>query len=218
MAIADLTRVKKRVIQILGANRAAYSAGVGTGNSGIGAYRNDDEISDACFEADSMVIVQGYFASRLSLRNRFFKTSSPLAHGDPLPEFAGLIGTVEYTADGTNWRQSMAAASKQDIIALARPGTATYVGAGSSAGHHFIEDGAIYHTSKQVRVKYPEYNRTTSALQSYVAHEPAIISGALMLLYKESSQHAADYYAGIFSAQIEAIRAGALQLAPAQTL
>lgn len=209
MALASLTRVKSRVIQILNANRAAYAATIGTGNNGIGAYKSDVEINDAVLEADALVITDGYFQGVQSLRKRFFVTSTNLLSGAQLPEFTGIIGKAEYSPNGSFWFASNEADSKTDVLGGSLGNG--YVGANTFIGHHFFEEGYVYHTSPFFRIEYPSYTKTTD-LQSLDAHESALVAGALMLLYKESSLHSADYYGKLFFDLLEKIKAGSLRM------
>lgn len=210
MALADLSRVKKRFIQILGANRLAYANTIGTGNAGIGSVRYDQELTDILLEADALVITEGYFQSLMSLRNRFLTVSANIANGDKLPEFVGIIGKSEYSIDGVTWYLSQDAVSKEDVINAARLGTG-YTSAADFAGHHFFEEGYAFHSSPYFRVEYPNYTKTT-ALQSLEVHEPLVISGGLMLAYKDSSIHAADYYQNLFHSLLERVKQGNLRM------
>lgn len=208
MALANLARCQQYLIQLLNANRLAYASTVGVGNAGIGAYKYTAEITDALLMADGLVVTEGYFQSEQSLRNRFLVNSTNIPNGSKLPEFIGVIGACEFSEDGINWNPSAEADSRQDVIgANALSG---YVGA-AMRGHHFIDELIVYHTSPFFRVSYPSYTKTTD-LQSLDAHEPAVICGAAELLYKESSLHAADYYAKLRSELLERIRAGSLRM------
>lgn len=211
MALADLLRVKNRFIQILGANRLAYSNLVGTANAGISVWKYDQELTDILIDADAIVCTEGYFQSEFSLRNRFFVQSANIVNGAKLPEFVGTIGKAEYSTDGgITWQQSQLADSKEDVVSGARLG-ASYISANAFAGHHFFENGYAYHTSQSFRVEYPKYEKTT-ALQILDVHEPALLSTALGLAYKDSSIHAADYYNAKAEYLLDRIRQGSLQM------
>lgn len=209
MALANLARCQQYLIQLLNANRLAYATTVGAGNAGIGAYKFTAEITDALLFADGLVVTEGYFQSDMSLRSRFLVNSTSIANGSKLPEFIGVIGACEFSDDGTNWKPSQEADSKQDVIGAAQFGG--YVGASAMRGHHFIEELIVYHTSPFFRISYPSYTKTTD-LQALDAHEPAIIAGAAEFLYKESSLHAADYYGKLRGELLERIRSGSLRM------
>ena len=199
-----------RFISILGANRLAYAAVVGTGNAGIGAYKFQQELVDIMLDADSIVVTQGYFQSEQPLRNRFLTPSVNLPNGAKLPEFEGLIGKAEYSTDGINWLDSKEALAKQDVVGARAHGSG-YISAAAFAGHHFIDGDYVFHTSPFFRVEYPLYAKTTS-LQCLVNHEPALISTALGLAYKESNLHAAEWYEKKGEYLLERIRQGSMRM------
>lgn len=93
MALADLTAVKKRLIQLLNANPGTWSASV---SGDVGAFFSDEELTQACLEADEWIATRGYFPSvngRLSVA--FEVTSSPLSDGGDLPFGHGDLSKVE---------------------------------------------------------------------------------------------------------------------------
>lgn len=92
-ALADLTNVQKRVIQILNANQSAFTTTV-SGN--VGAFPYDAEINLAILEADEEVCVSGYFQSQNdSLSNPFAVTTAPLLDQDQVPFHHGTLNKVE---------------------------------------------------------------------------------------------------------------------------
>jgi len=193
MALALLSSVTTRLIQILNANRSSYSSSVGTGASGKGAYPFQQEVVDAAIQADGLTISEGYFQSRkAALRNRFFVDSANLADGAKLPEFDGIIGKAEWSTDGVTWKPSQEAQSKDDVVQAKQVG-AGYVGTAAFYGLHFFEDGYIFHTSPFFRISYPAYTKTT-ALQANENHEPLIIAWACELLYKEAANAPFEWY------------------------
>lgn len=212
MAVATLAKVLPPVIQLLNANRAAYSSSVGTGANALGAFPFDAEISEAALRADGHVIVEGYFKSLQSFRARFLSASINIANGGRLPEFPGLMGKAEYSLDNVTFKPSREA-EKDDILGAAESGS--YVGANSFAGLHYIdkEAGVVYHTSPYFRIEHPIYVRTT-VLQANEYHEPAIICWTLAFLAKDRSNAAFDYYSTLGAALIEQIRGGEVDLEP----
>jgi hypothetical protein len=204
MALADFTRVKKRIIQILGANDTAYGATV-SGN--MGAFPYDQEITDACLESDAMICTESYFAHP-TLGTRFHSTSGTLANGDALPEFIGRHGKVELQDSDGNWGPGAPADSKDSVVNLVRYGTGFLGGAENIEGLYFIDRGYIFHSSTGARVKYPAYTKTAS-LQSLDMHEQALIAGALMMLYKHGSPLHSEpnsaFYGQFFEKQKERI-------------
>ena len=92
-ALADLTNVQKRVIQILNANQSAFATTV---SGTVGAFPYDAEINLAILEADEEVAISGYFQSvNDSLANPFVVTSIPLSDRDNVPWHHGTIKAVE---------------------------------------------------------------------------------------------------------------------------
>lgn len=212
MALATLANLKPPLIQILNANRGSYSSSVGTGADRMGAYPFDQEVVDALLRADGHVITEGYFLSKMALRDRFFVPSSNLANGDQLPEFQGLIGKCEYSLDGVTWSPSVESQSKDDVVG-ARASGAAYVGANAFAGQHFIDDadGCVYHSSPFFRIEYPAYTRTT-VLQANQGHDGAILAFAVAFLYKERSNAAFEYYKSLADDLLARIVNGAMKL------
>jgi hypothetical protein len=208
MALASLRRVKKRAIQILNANRGAYSDFVGTGANRTGAYPFDDELTDAALEADGLVITEAYFQTD-NLRSRFLETSGNLDSGANLEDFTGRIGKAQWSTNGNDWQDSELAKTKADVTQAVKLGD--YVSATAFQGLHFFAEGCVFHTSPYFRFQYPFYSRRT-ILQAWDYHEPAIIAGMLKLLYKDSSVYNAEYYSKIFDASLARIIAGATNL------
>jgi len=219
MALALLANTSPRLIQLLNANRGSYSSSIGTGATGIGAYPFQQEIVDAQIEADGLLITQGYFQTAKSpLRNRFLTQSANLADGDKLPEFDGLIGKCEWSSNGSAWRASDLAKSKADVTEARQNGS--YVGAAAFYGLHWFDEqeGYIFHTSPFFRLFYPSYTKT-AVLQANENHVPAIIAGALMLLYKDSSNAMHEFYTNLWEAMLaRVVSSGALRLGKVSAL
>lgn len=211
MALATIASTAPVIIQILNANRVAYSASVGTGANQLGAYKFDQEITDALLRADGHIITEGYFKSKESLRKRFFQVSVNLATGDQLPEFDGFIGKAQYSLDQLVWRTSVEV-PRDDILGATQVGG--YVGtANIFNGQHFIdeEQGVVYHASPYFRIEYPFYTRT-AALQCLQNHEPAIIAWALVFLYKDRSNTNFPHYSELAQFLLQSIRAGRMKM------
>lgn len=210
MVLALLANILPPLVQILNANRAAYSSSVGTGANRMGAYPFDQEIVDAVLRADGHVVTEGYFHSKMSLRKRFLVASANIANAGQLPEFQGLIGKAEYSIDGVVWKASVQA-SRDDVAGAAAQGS--YVGVTSFAGHHFIDEGEgiAYHTSPFFRIEHPSYTRTT-VLQASQSHDAAIIAWALTFLYKERSNAAFEHYKGLADFLLERVIAGSMKM------
>ncbi len=99
--IADLTTVKERLLQLIGASPGVWSATV---SSGIGAFPSDAEIQQACLEADSIVAVQGYAQSANdSLANPFQVTTAPNVDRAAVPFHHGELSKVEVAKSTQNF-------------------------------------------------------------------------------------------------------------------
>lgn len=211
MALAQLSSTKPRIIQLLNANRLSYAATVGTGANAIGAFKYDQEVTDALIQADGIIITDDYFMSdQPQLRNRFLTDSPNLADGAKIPEFHGKPGRAEWSTDGITWKASQAQASKDDVVQMTQLGA--YIGSTAKHGMHFISDeGYVFHGSPYFRISYPAYTKTT-ALQALEAHEPAIIACALGLLYKDNSVAAHQFYWQQYMFLSERVRAGSVRM------
>lgn len=215
MSLALIANVKNAVVQLLNANRGAYTSTVGTtAATGIGAFPFDQEVTDAIIRADGHVITEGYFNSRSVLRKRFFVASANLVNGERIPEFQGLIGKVEYSQDGVTWYLSREA-EKDDVIGAVSSGAAYIGNPAAFSGQHFIDDaeGVIYHSSPYCRLEYPLYTRT-SVLQANEGHEQAIIATAMKFLAKERSNAAFEYYSAMSDELLARIVAGQTKIVP----
>lgn len=204
MALASFSRVKKRVIQLLGANNSDYVDYV---DGQMGAFPYDQELIDAALEADAQLVTEAYFPHP-TLSTSFYTTVSGLANGAALPGFLGRTGKVELKNAGGVWELGTEAQSIDDINNLIRYG-ASYLGAGNYEGMYKLDgSGYIYHTSNEARVAYPVYTKT-SALQSLDMHESALIAGTLMMLYKFGSpfhsEAGAQFYMQFFENQKQKI-------------
>lgn len=204
MATANFERVKKRVIQILGANASGYSDTV---DGEMDAFAYDQEIIDAALEADARLITEGYFYNP-TLASAFETVSGELDSGATIPQFYGLMQAVELKDDGV-WTDGIPAQSKADVIQLNRYGAA-YLGAENIAGWFFVEGTTIFHTSEKARVTYPSYTKTAD-LQALEMHETAIIAGTLSILYKPGSPFHSEanwqHYSALFEQQVARIAA-----------
>jgi hypothetical protein len=212
MDLATLANLKPPLIQILNANRGAYSANVGTGANRNGAYPFDDEITEALLRADGHIITEGYFKSRnASLREVFLTASGNLATGAKLPAFVGLLGKVEYSLDNITFKPSQQVDSKADIIGAYEAGS--YVAATAFAGIHHIpaDEAVVYHASPYLRVNYPVYERTAE-LQAFNAHDAAILAWAIAFLYKDRSQAGFDHYVKLADFLLSRIIDGSMQM------
>lgn len=101
MALADLTTVKERLIALLNANPGTWSATV-SGN--VGAFPSNEEIQQACLEADSNVACQGYANSvNDSLANPFQVTTLPFSDRDNVPFHHGDLSKVELSKNALTY-------------------------------------------------------------------------------------------------------------------
>lgn len=93
MALADITVVKKRVDEILGANPTAYSA---SPSGTVGAFQYSEEINQVVLESDEFIATRAYFNSiNRDLAKDFLTFSGALAPGDSMPFHYGQISKIE---------------------------------------------------------------------------------------------------------------------------
>jgi hypothetical protein len=212
MAVADITRIQKRVVQLLNARSSDvnYSASPSGKNT---AFLSTQEITDAILEADAMVVIQGILASvDHPLRAAFLVASANLASGAAIPECVGPIGRVDLSQDGSTWTPGIW--NGKDDVLMGRMFTTTplpYTQTSGFIGYYNLSDNSIYHTSTHARIYLPQFTRT-SACQAHEGLESAIIAGAIMLLKKDSSNAEHDYYQTQFFNMLPIIRAGSLNV------
>lgn len=192
MATALLADVKPRIIEILNANPGVWSDTV---SGDVGAFSHDQEISQAIFEAEEKIAVEGYFQSvNQSLAAPFLTYTPDLVSNQRIPAMRGGYRAVELKEIAGVWRRGIEAKHVDDITNAAAVGT-SYVGANSFNFLYKIADGKIYTTSGFARIEYPEYTRT-AVLQINRAEEFLLIATTIRLLTKNSSPVPFEYYSG----------------------
>lgn len=197
MAVADITRIKKRLIAILraGPRNAAYSATVGT-TTGTARYPSDQELTDAILEADARVVAAIIETIGHPYRNQFFTTSGNLSSGELIPAHVGKDAIIKVDGDPVRLASSL----NQMLEIIANP---TLYTTGKLA---YIEDTYIFHNGTLATVAYPNFTMTT-VCQSPESYESAVLCGSVGILAKDgASSDYYSYYSNLYVAQETAIR------------
>lgn len=200
MAVANLVRIRTRVISILLANRLApYTDAVG-GNS---RYPVITEFTDTTLEADSVLIHARISTPGDPYRAGFMGASINLANGDRIPAHIGAVGDID-VAIGATFAPARFAKSKAEIIALIEH-PLLYPGARRWA---FIEDGRVFHNGDAARVWYPTYSKS-AVCQSPEVDELALVAGTLGFVPKDGAvtpeiyEKGASYFQWYIETQIK---------------
>src|ERR1041384_745947 len=211
MAVTSITRVQKRVIQILlAAPTTDPYAGtvIGSNNQPAAArYPVDQEVTDAILEADARVCLAIIESIGNGYRSQFLTTSASLSNGDNIPAHVGQIAVIE--VDGSPAR--MARTRNQMIQVIENP--ELYV---EAQKWYWTDDISIYHNGTAATVQYPSFTITTEC-QSPDAYESAVIAGSVAILMKDGGRSDYyGYYANLYAQQESIIRGGASVLPPVQ--
>lgn len=179
MALCDITRIRKRVISLLLANRLAPYTDAVQGNS---RYSVLTEFSDTILEVDAMIVQARISTPGDPHRERFMTTFSPdLANGDLIPAHSGAHGDVDVKV-GAAWAPARYAKSRAEVISLVEhpviyPDCERWV---------FIEDSRIFHNGAAARVMSPTFTKT-AVCQAPEEDELAEIAGALGMIPKDGA-------------------------------
>ncbi len=190
MGLADLTTVRKRVVQLLNANPDAWSSLV---SGDVGAFPYDLEIEQAIFEAESLIIREGYLNSiNPSLASGFSAIGVSLSSGDLTPQIRGNSFTVEVSQNGSVWEKATEANTLDDVVGLNR--FSTYIEPFAGKYLYKISDGRIYTGAVFARIKSLAYTKT-NALQVDEGETFLIIATAIRLLTRHASPVPFEFYA-----------------------
>lgn len=217
MAVADLTRIQKRVVQLLNARPSDINYAT-TPSGRNSAYAGSQELADAILEADAMVVMDGYLSvPNHPQRQQFLVVSGNLANGAQVPLCVGVISRVDVTNDsGSNWTPAIES-TKDDVLMGRSLNAATipYIASDAMRGFYAIADDSIYHTDQLARIYLPQFTKT-AVCQAHEGHEAAIIAGAMMLLKKDNSNAEHEFYANQYFQLLPLIRQGATQVMKGQ--
>ena len=180
MAVVSISRVRKRVIELLlAAGRGArYTDAVGDQKR----YAVLQELTDAIVEADMHVCMAILETPGHPYRAGFMTPSGNLANGDFIPAHVGGHGKVEIdpTGGGT-FRGGILAESLDELLEVLHHPTLFP----NCTRYYFVEDGCIHHTGSAAKVWYPAFTKNDAACQAHELYTAAVIAGAIALLRKD---------------------------------
>lgn len=188
MAVVSISRVRKRVIELLlAAGRGArYTDALADQKR----YTVLQELTDAIVEADMSVCMAVIETPGHPYRSGFMTPSSPLATGDFIPAHVGGHGKVEID-NGSGYKGGRLASSREDVLEMIEQ-TGLYATAGR---WYWIEDNEIVHNGSAAKVWHPSFTKNDSACQAHELYTAAVIAATIPLLRKDGGdpQFFSDY-------------------------
>jgi hypothetical protein len=180
MAVASLTRIRKRVISLLLADPRSgrYTDTVGDQKR----YVDKQEITDAIIESDMQRCAVVIATVGHPYRAAFMTPTGNLATGDFItPAGIGQHGKVEIdpTGGGTFKAGKLAKSLDHLLEVLHHPTLFP-----NSKRWYWIEDNAIQHTGSAAKIWYPAFTKNDSACQAHELYTPGVMAGAIALLRK----------------------------------
>jgi hypothetical protein len=184
MTVADITKLKKRAIQLL---NAAPDSGYVSTPSGNATYAIEQEITDALLAGDQEVFILLASTPDHYMHGDIVTMSGLLLHGAELPGSLGWFGNVELNpvADGSGaWSKSYET-SRAEILEAVEFQNDGIFGTSSTDVYpwHCVDKGQIFHTGGCARLKYVT-TAIGSVCRSPENYENAILCAGLRLLRK----------------------------------
>lgn len=179
MAVCDITRIRKRVIELLvaGARASRYQDILGT-NADYAALQ---EISDVILAIDFDICGDIVDDPDSPSGTAFMFPTASLTSGDFIPASEGARGNVELY-DGSAWKAGLLAASEDEIAEmLASP--SLYANAGL---WYFPKLRQIFHNASAARIYLPTLTKT-AACQAHERYENAEVFGSVSALEKDGA-------------------------------
>lgn len=178
MAVADISRIRKRVIELLLASPRASRYGGTVGDNA--RYSVTQEVTDAALETDAEVCQDIISTPGHPYRSGFMAVSSNLSNGDFVPAHVGAHGEVDIdVSGGGTFRPSQLGKGRDEIQAILE-----FPSLYASKRFHWIEDSRIYHAGSAARVWTPSFTKT-SACQAHEAYEGVVAFGTVERLEKD---------------------------------
>lgn len=180
MAVVSISRVRKRVIELLlAAGRGArYTDAVGDQKR----YAALQELTDAIIEADMQVCLAILETPGHPYASGFMTASSNLANGDILPAFVGALGKVEIDPTGAGtFRGGILAPSLDELLEVIHHASLFP----TCTRYYWVEGNVINHSGSAARVYYPSFTKNDSACQAHEAYTLAVLCRALSVLRKD---------------------------------
>jgi hypothetical protein len=190
MAVASLSRIQQRVIELLlAAGRGArYTSTVG--DSGL--YAVTQEVTDAIIEADMRFCEAVISTPGHPYRPSFMVASSNLASSESIPPHVGAHGKVLIDPTGAGAFKRGILADSMDEVAEVLHHPTLYP---NCKLYYFIEDSVIEHTGSAARVYYPSFTKNDAACQSHELYTEGVACAAIAILEKKGgdTQFYRDY-------------------------
>ncbi len=180
MAVVSISRVRKRVIELLlAAGRGARYADAVADQK---RYTVLQEITDAIVESDMQRCAVIISTVGHPYRASFMTPTANLASGDYiLPAGVGQHGKVmiDPTGAGTFKAGKLANSHDELLEVLHHPSLFP-----NSKRWYWIEDNCIEHTGSAAQVWYPAFTKTDAACQAHELYTAGVLAGTMPLLRK----------------------------------
>lgn len=185
MAVVSISRVRKRVIELLlAAGRGARYADAVADQK---RYAVLQELTDAIVEADMSVCMAVIETPGHPYRASFMTPSPNLASGDFIPAHVGGHGKVEID-NGSGFKGGRLASSREEVLEMIEQ-PSLYASGGR---WYWIEDNEIVHNGSAAKVWYPSFTKNDAACQAHELYTAAVLAAAIPLLRKDGGD--ASFY------------------------
>jgi hypothetical protein len=181
MAVASVSRIRKRVIELLlAAGRGnRYADAVGDQKR----YTVLQEITDAVVESDMQRCAVIISTVGHPYRAAFMTPTANLASGDFItPAGIAQHGKVEIDPTGGGTFKAGRLAKSHDHLLEVIHHPALFP---NSKRWYWIEDSCIEHSGSAAKVWYPSFTKTDAACQAHELYTPGVMCGAIALLRKD---------------------------------
>lgn len=196
MQIADLTRIKKRVISILKANRDAFAATIATDPSRQRRIYDSDEEIGYFIEETDLKFANAIAANPNHPFINLFRVEKTIAHGQPISAYSGVILTIKLinggnTIDGLLINsQSVSDEDARRIVLDARENFSRFGGKDAIKDAVAICNQHIYiadDRNSTAKICVSDVQRTSGVLHCPDTLETGIIAGAVVLAMRDGA-------------------------------
>jgi hypothetical protein len=178
MAVVSISRVRKRVIELLlAAGRGARYADAVADQK---RYTVLQELTDAIVEADMLVCMAIIETPGHPYRAGFMTPSTNLATGDFIPAHVGGHGKVEID-NGSGYKGGRLASSREEVLEMIDQPSLYATG----GRWYWVEDNEIVHNGSAAKVWYPSFTKTDAACQAHELYTAAVMVNTIPLLRKD---------------------------------
>lgn len=170
MAVCDIVRIRKRVLELLIASPKAnrYTDAIGTNAE----YAVLQEITDTILQIDCAVCVDIISTIGHPFRASFMFPSGALSSGDFVPSHVGVHGDVRITVSAVA-QPGMRANARDDVLRMIEFPT-RYL----SRRFYWIEDSVLYHAGDSASVYTPVLNKSV-VCQAHESYEDIEVYGTV---------------------------------------